>query len=210
MISGFSITTLLVIVNLVATLYAWRNPQIQQSWMLNPYQIQHRRQYYRFITSGFIHANWAHLLFNMIALWSFGEAVEFYFGELFGSAGSIYFLVMYFMALVISDLPTFWKYRDIPNYNALGASGAVSAVVFASVFFNPWSQVLILFIPMPGIIMAVLYLIYSYTGSRRQFGDNINHDAHLFGALFGWLFVIVLEPDMLLYFLETLMEPEIF
>ncbi|HAA15648.1 MAG TPA: rhomboid family intramembrane serine protease [Cytophagales bacterium] len=210
MISGFSVTSLLVLVNVVATIYAWRNPHIQQAWMLNPYQIQHRKQYYRFITSGFIHANWAHLLFNMIALWSFGEVVEIYFYQLFGSMGTVYYLVMYFMALVVSDLTTFWKYRDIPNYNALGASGATSAVVFASVFFSPWSQVLILFIPMPGIIMAVLYLIYSYSGSTRQFGDNINHDAHLFGALFGWLFIIVLKPDLIFYFLEVLMEPELF
>ena len=205
-----SVTLILVVLNVIATLYAWNNPAIMQKWILNPYQVWHRRQLYRVITSGFIHANWMHLIFNMIALYSFGEVVEYYFGSLFTGMGSVYFILMYVLALVVSDLSTLYKYRDIPNYNSLGASGAVSAVVFSSIIFDPWAQIYLWFIPVPGIILGVLFIAYSYMGGRRVLGDNINHEAHLFGALFGFIFTFLLEPNLILYFFEMLKQPRLF
>lgn len=179
--------------------------------MLNPYMVVHQRQWYRVFTSGFIHANTFHLAFNMIALYSFGSFLEMVLHQAYGSIGSLYYLLLYVLALVVSDLSTIEKHKDMVGYNSLGASGAVSAIVFASVLLNPWGQVLIMMIiPLPGILMAILFILYSYFGSNRSFGDNINHDAHLFGALFGWLFMAILDFDFILYFLNELKNPQLF
>lgn len=204
------LTYIIIAANVIASLYAWNHPDVWHRWQLNPYQIHHRKQYFRFITSGFIHLNYQHLIFNMLVLYFFGETLELYFFMVFGQWSPILFLLFYFSSLVVSSLVSYWKYRDIANYNALGASGAVSAVLFATIFFNPWGGLEFLFLPffsIPSIVFAVLYLIYSYYGATRHFGDGIGHDAHLFGALYGWVFPFVLNPNLGLNFLELLSHP---
>jgi membrane associated rhomboid family serine protease len=204
------ITYLLIAVNVIATLYAWNRTDKYYAWMLNPYSVVKRNQYYRILTSGFIHNSWVHLLFNMITLYFFGRNIEVIFSYYFGGAAMIYYLILYFIGMVVADIPSIIKNRENPHYNSLGASGAVSAVLFASILFNPSSRICLYFaLCMPGFIFGVLYIIYSYYAGRRA-GDNINHDAHLYGALFGIVFSIFIKPDVISTFFEQVSNFSIF
>jgi membrane associated rhomboid family serine protease len=171
--------------------------------IFNPYKVSSNNEWYRFITSGFIHADLMHLFINMLVLYSFGTAVEGNYGEFFGENYQLYFILLYFGALVISIAPSYAKHKKDFYYNALGASGAVSAVLFASVIFDPLAPVLVYFIKMPAIVMAVLYVGYEYYMGKKG-GDNINHDAHLWGAIFGVVFTIGLRPHLAADFIERL------
>ncbi len=194
-------TTWILIVTIATSFYAWNKPDIYQKWLLNPYKVKHQRQYWRFITSGFVHLNYMHLFFNMFALFFFGQHVAYYFG----SNGDELMLALYLLGIVISDIPTYLKYRDIPNYNSLGASGGVAAVVFSSIMFDPLNPIYIMFIPygIPGFVLGALYLVYSYYQGKRM-ADNINHDAHLYGAIFGLVFTVLLRPGVVVSFVEQI------
>ena len=180
------------------SVYAWSNPEMLEKGMLEPYLMSRRNdQWYRFITSGFLHADWGHLLFNMFTFYSFGGVVLTYFGQLFGrSTGTLIFLLLYLGGIVISDLPTYFRHRQDRSYRSLGASGGVSSVLFAAVLFYPTAGIRMFPLPMaiPGFIWAGLYLLYSYYMGRRR-GDNINHDAHFYGALYGVVVTLALVPD---------------
>jgi membrane associated rhomboid family serine protease len=196
-----SATTWILIVTIAASFYAWNQHNIYQKWMLNPYQIKHSKQYWRFITSGFVHLNYTHLFFNMFALYFFGQHVAYYFGAM----GNQLLVVLYLSGIVISDIPTYLKYKDIPNYNSLGASGGVAAVLFSSIMFEPLNPIYIMFIPIgiPGFVLGTLYLIYSYYQGKRM-SDNINHDAHLYGAIFGLVFTVLLRPGVIVSFVQQI------
>lgn len=200
-----NITTLLIVITVGISLAAWRDAGLMSRWIMNPYQVAQRGQYYRLLTSGFLHADWGHLLFNMIALYSFGGFIELLFGYLFPGRSTLYYVGFYLIAIVVSDLPTLLRHRTNPGYNSLGASGGVSAIVFAAILFQPLSPIALIFIPIPipGFIFGALYLAYSYYEARRGYG-NVNHDAHLYGGLFGILFLIVVYPDVLPRFLEQI------
>jgi len=204
-------TYILIFVNVVASIYAWNRQEKLYAWMLNPYAVVHRRQYYRIISSGFIHHDWVHLIFNMITFYFFGGNMEYIFSYLYGGNGIVYFLILYFLGMIVADIPSVIKHRDHPNYNSLGASGAVSAVLFASILFNPTNKIYLFFIPVgiPGYIFGILYLIYSYYQGRKM-ADNINHDAHLYGALFGILFSIFIRPAVVPSFFEQVLNHQIF
>lgn len=194
-------TTIILIVTIATSFFAWNREDIYKKWILNPYQIRHNRQYWRFITSGFVHINYMHLFFNMFALFFFGQHVAYYFGL----GGDLLLLVLYLLGIIISDIPTYLKYQDKPQYNSLGASGGVAAVVFSSIMFDPLNPIYILFIPIgiPGFVLGVLYLVYSYYQGKRM-ADNINHDAHLFGAIFGLVFTVMLRPGVVISFVEQI------
>lgn len=181
-----------------ASAYAWSNPEVLDKGMLDPYLMSRRNdQWYRFISSGFLHADWGHLLFNMFTFYSFGGVVLTHFGQQFGSStGTMLFLLLYLGGIVVSDLPTYFRHRQDRNYRSLGASGGVSSVLFAAVLFYPTAGIRMFPLPMaiPGFIWAGLYLLYSYYMGRRR-GDNINHDAHFYGALYGVVLTLVLVPD---------------
>ena len=195
-----SITFLLIGITVIASFYAFNKPYLQSRWMMNPYQIISRRQYYRFITSGFIHQDHMHLLWNMFAFYFFGTAVENDFAILFGDAGMYYFIVLYLSAIVVSDIPTFLKERNNPAYNALGASGGVGAVIFVFIILQPLQEICLYFaLCMPGFIFGLGYMAYSYYQGRKA-NDNINHDAHLFGALYGLVFCVIIYPSALIHF----------
>jgi membrane associated rhomboid family serine protease len=200
-----SITLLIILVTVAVSFYAWNNETVMNGWILNPYQVMRRGQYYRLLTSGFLHADTGHLIFNMFALYSFGSYIERLFGGLFGSSGAVVLLVFYLVAIAVSDLPTLFKHQNDPGYNSLGASGGVSAILFASILYNPLTKLSLFFIPIgiPGFIFGGLYLAYSYYESRRGQG-RINHDAHLYGALFGIVFLIVVYPAVVPSFVQQI------
>lgn len=179
-------------------------------WIMNPYQVAQRGQYYRLLTSGFLHADWGHLFFNMFSLYIFGGFIEQLFGMLFTTSAPIYLVGFYLVAILVSDIPSFLKHRNDPGYNSLGASGGVSAVIFATILYSPLTSICLYFaLCVPGFIFGALYLAYSYYESRRGVG-NVNHDAHFYGALFGIIFMIVVYPPSLTNFFQQVAEWRMF
>jgi membrane associated rhomboid family serine protease len=164
------------------------------------------KEYYRLLSSGFIHGSWIHLLVNMFVLYMFGGAVESKFIAVFGPVmGAINYSILFIVTIVLADIPSMIKHKNNPSYAAVGASGAVSGIVFTYILFEPW-QLLYLYaiIPIPGIIAGILYLLYSSWASKNS-QDNIDHDAHFYGAVTGMCIAILLHPQFLWNFLEKLM-----
>ena len=199
------ITYLLIAVIVITSFYAWNKPNVFQKWLMNPYLINKQREYHRFLTSGLIHSNYGHLFLNMLALFFFGRNVEMVFGYILGPSGKIIFIIFFLLGIVVSDIPTYLKYKNLPHYNSLGASGGVSALVFSSIMFFPLQKIYIMFIPfgIPGFIIGILYLAYSYYQSKNM-SDGINHDAHFYGAVFGVVFTIIISPGSLANFINEI------
>ncbi|MBL7816759.1 MAG: rhomboid family intramembrane serine protease [Saprospiraceae bacterium] len=201
-----SITLIIVAITVLASIQAFNNLSIFDKFRHAPY-IEHRhKEYYRWLTSGFLHVDYIHLAVNMFVFYQFGEAVEGIYQDIFSSelGGSLLFLLMYLTSIVCGDLVTFVKHKDNPYYTAVGASGGVSGVLFAFVLFSPWSEIRLYgIIPLPTIAWGVLYLAYEQWASRNS-KDNIGHDAHFFGALAGMVVTIVLEPKILTYFVDQI------
>ena len=192
-----SITIIIAIVTVLVSVGAFNNQKIMDDLIFYPPAISKRNQWYRFFSCGLIHADWGHLLFNMYALYIFGagqrqSGVEYTFKDVFADKGSILYLVMYIAALGACLIPTYLKNKDNYHYRSLGASGAVSAVVFAYMLFDPMSKMGLLFLPIyiPGFLFGLLYLGIS-SWLEKKGGGNINHSAHIWGAVFGIAFVIV-------------------
>jgi membrane associated rhomboid family serine protease len=198
------ITYILIGITVAISFIAWERRTLMSMFMMNPYRIHRSHEYHRFITSGFIHKDHMHLLFNMFSFYFFGLAIENVFGQIFGDKGGIYFIVMYILAIIVSDLPSYFKHKDNPRYNSLGASGGVSAIIFAFIIFEPLADICIyIAFCMPGFILGTLYIGFSYYQGKKS-NDNINHDAHLYGALFGFVFCAVLYPQSLPYFIDQI------
>ena len=174
--------------------------------LFNAYSVWHRKEWYRMLGYGFVHGGWGHLFFNMLTLYFFGGVVEEYFSLAFGdTAGLVLFVVFYISAIVVSTVGDLVKYRNDRSYNAVGASGAVSAILFASILFEPRMGIYIYLIPVPvpGYIFAPLYLLYCWYMAKRN-ADNIGHTAHFWGALYGLVFPLACRPDILGHFLSKL------
>lgn len=198
-------TIFLVGITSFFSILAFNKRELLYKYQFNAYQILKRHQYLRLLLHGFLHANWTHLLVNMIVLYSFGRGLETYFNHLFGSSSVALFLLLYLSAIIIAPVYSLIKHRNDYLYNAVGASGAVSAVVFADIIFDPWSKIYFFgILPIPGILFALLYLVYSWQMSKRP-GENIAHDTHFFGAIYGALFPFLFHPQLLPYFLEQLL-----
>jgi membrane associated rhomboid family serine protease len=198
------ITIALIAITCVVSWMAFNNRKLMDRLILWPPAIERHKQYDRLMGYGFIHADFMHLFFNMFTLFFFGRYMEGTITELTGSPWI--YLGFYLAALVVSILPTYLKHQKDPNYRSLGASGAVSAVLFAFILLDPWATIGVMFIPMPAIVFAVLYVAYSIWMDRRG-GDNVNHGAHLAGAAFGVLFMVIMEPRVLGHFLQQLGQP---
>ncbi len=197
-------TIIIIAITAVLSVLAFNKPEILYKYQFNPYQIFHRKQYIRLVSHAFLHANWSHLLINMLVLFSFGQSLEKNFEIIFGRLGLPYYLLLYLGAVLVSPIYSLIRNRNNSTYNAVGASGAVSAVVFASIFLAPWSRIYFFgLIPIPGIVFAFLYLLYSWQMSKRN-RDNIAHDTHFFGAIIGLIIPIILNPKLLSYFIDQL------
>ncbi|HOX71445.1 MAG: rhomboid family intramembrane serine protease [Dokdonella sp.] len=197
-------TLAIIVITCAISFPAFSNPKLIDRLILWPPAISRGKQYYRLLTYGFLHADGRHLLFNMITLYFFGRYIETFISSYIGTLG---FVIFYLTAIVVSILPTYMKNAGNPAYRSLGASGAVSAVLFAFVLLQPWATILIFVIPCPAIIYAVAYIGYSIY-MDRQGSDNINHSAHLWGAAYGVLFLLTMEPRLIGVFLEQLTQPQ--
>lgn len=202
-----SITVILLIMTGFISYQAFNNPEMRSKLIFYPATIKSSGEYYRFLTSGFIHGDWGHLFINMFVLYQFGRfAEEQVFPLLFGETmGKFVYLVFYLAAIVLSSIPTYFRHQDNYGYAALGASGATSALVFTYILFDPWQW--FIFPPLPAILVGIGFLVYSSYMDKRG-SDNIGHNAHLWGAIFGLFFtvvsILVLQPALLDYIISAL------
>ncbi|RZK83149.1 MAG: rhomboid family intramembrane serine protease [Pedobacter sp.] len=199
-INNTPVASFIFIFTIVTSIYAFNDNSLFGKFMLNPYNVSRRYKIYTLITSGLIHADWMHLIFNMITFFSFGFALE-------GMIGSINFGILYFVSLIVSDIPSVIKHKNDIWYNSLGASGAISAVLFSYVLFQPFSRMYIMPIPVPiwAIVFGPLYLLYCVYAAKQS-RDNINHDAHFFGALSGMILTVLLVDNVIPNFIAKLLE----
>jgi membrane associated rhomboid family serine protease len=204
----FNPVLILIGLTVAISAYAWSNRDLMESWIMEPYVMARNGQWYRLLTSGFLHADWSHLLFNMFAFYSFSPVVLSTLAQGYGlGVGLGLFLLLYLGGIFVSDLPTYFKHRDDRNYRSLGASGGVASVLFASILLFPVNSngggIIIFPLPFPiqPFLFGFLYLAYSYYMGRRR-GDNVNHDAHFYGALYGVLLIMALVPGVVSHFIE--------
>ena len=200
-----TITIIIIAITCLVSYLSFSNEKLMDDLIFYPPAITRDHQWYRFVTSGFIHADMMHLGFNMLTLYFFGRNWEIVYTEYLG-VSKLWYVILYFSALIISQIPSYLKNRNSYYYRSLGASGAVSAIVFSMILLMPWSTLYVFIIPVPAIIYAVFYLGYSVYMSRKG-GDSVNHDAHLWGAIFGIIFSIALHPDVLTIFLQEMSHP---
>ena len=191
---------IIIIVTCLISWYGLSHPRFVDDWILNPSVADRKKQYYRYISYGFVHADMPHLIFNMITLFFFGRVMEGFFAPHFGGFG---YFVFYFGALVCSILPTAVAQKNNPRYSTLGASGGVSAVLFSFILLQPWSLIYIYFIPVPAILYGVGYFAYTFYMDKKG-GDNVNHSAHLWGSVYGVLVTVLLEPTAVAGFFSRL------
>jgi membrane associated rhomboid family serine protease len=186
------VTILIIALTVITSLIAFNKEDVMNKLIFYPPAVAGKNEWYRFFSCGLIHANIPHLIFNMYALYLFGAGVESKFGVIFGDKGKLLYVIMYVAALAVCLLPTYNKNKENTRYYSLGASGAVSAVVFCYMLFEPLMGVGLVFIPVyiSGFLFGILYLVISYALDKRGKG-NVNHSAHIWGALFGIAFIII-------------------
>lgn len=200
----FTITIVIIIITAIISFTAFSSEKIINDLIFWPPMIKEKHQYYRFITSGLIHADIPHLAFNMLTLYFFGRLVEeILFIPRIGKMG---YLLFYIGGIIVSEIPSYIKHQNNYSYRSLGASGAVTAVLFSFILLAPWQTIYVFFLPVPAIIFAALYVGYSIYMDRKG-GDNVNHSAHLWGAAWGVGFTLIMEPAIINRFLDQLMHP---
>lgn len=201
-------TIFLIVIITLVSIAAFRYRKLLVMFDLSPSRLVHRREYYRIFTHAFLHADYVHLIVNMIVFFSFGVSIERIFGqlqanEMIGSA-HVHYAVLFVLGILLSAVSTIIRHRNNPSYSSVGASGMVSAMVFAHIFFQPMQKIYFYFaIPIPGIVFGILYLVYSsYMGRKKR--DNINHEAHLWGAVFGFIYPLIMNPSLARVFIDHL------
>jgi membrane associated rhomboid family serine protease len=200
----FTLNLIIIIVTALISISAFSNNNLFQSWLFNPYVVKLRNEWHRVVTHAFIHADYGHLLVNMFVLFFFGRNMEMILITSYGFMGKLYFLLLYFGGIIFATLPAFKKHINNPSYNAVGASGAVSAVLFAHILVMP-TEILYLYfaIPLPSFLFGIGYLWYSVWMDKKS-NDNVAHDAHFWGALFGILFMVALDVRYLADFFSQI------
>lgn len=199
-----SITLIILAITVVVSIMAINDTDLKYKLTFSPYSVKHHNRWWLVFTHGFVHADYTHLLMNMLTLYFLGQGVENEMLFYFGAKGSLYFVLLYLGGLVFATIPAFYKHSENPGYLSLGASGAVSAIVFGFILFEPTATLYLYFaIPVPGILVGIGFLIYeSY--ANRNLRTNIAHDAHLAGAIFGALFLILVDYNILILFFNKL------
>lgn len=187
-----NITVAIILITALVSIWGFSNQKVKENLIFYGPAVSRQKQWYRFFTCGLIHADWAHLIFNMISLAFLGAAVEQGFNDIFGAVGIWIYILFYISALAVSVLPTYNRHKHNHYYRSLGASGAVSAVIFAGLMLQPTMSIYLYLIPIPipGFIFGPLYLLLSAYMDRQGSG-NINHSAHIWGALYGLAFIVV-------------------
>jgi membrane associated rhomboid family serine protease len=202
------VTLIIVIITVLTSVAAFRRRELFYRLDLSPARVVHKKEYYRIFTHAFLHADYFHLGINMLVLYSFGSYIEGVFSQLEAAgvifSGPLSFILLYASSIALASVSTVTRYRNNEAYSAVGASGAVSAIVFTYIFFAPLEKIYFyMVLPIPGILFGILYLVYSsYMGRRKS--DNINHSAHFWGAVVGFVFPILLEPSLFKVFLQNL------
>ena len=200
------VTLIIILITAGVSILCFNGTLDGNALKFNAYDIWHRKQWHRMLSYGLVHGGWGHLFFNMLTLYFFGTVVERYFQAAFGhTPGIVLYVVLYVSALAVSTIGDLVKYKDNYGYNAVGASGAVSAVLFASILFEPKMGIYIYLIPIPvpGYIFAPLYLLYCWYMAKRNM-DNIGHTAHFWGAVYGFVFPLLFRPDIFWHFISQL------
>ena len=200
------ITLVIIVITAAVSILCFSRQDAFNKLKFSAYQVWHRRQWHQMLSYGLVHGGWGHLLFNMITLYCFGRIVEQYFSAAFGaSTGPVLYAVLYVSAIAVSTVGDLIKFRNDPSYSAVGASGAVSAILFAAILFEPKMGIYIYLIPVPvpAYIFAPIYLVYCIVMARKNV-DNIGHSAHFWGAVYGLLFPLLLRPDIFTHFLNQL------
>jgi len=205
MLSATFVNLAIIAVTCVVSFAGFSNPRLIDRLILWPPAITRGREYWRLASCGLIHADGQHLLFNMITLYFFGGLIEQFYAAKVGEIG---YLLFYVGGLVVSSLPSWQRHRDDAGYRSLGASGAVSAALFAFILLRPWATIYVFVVPVPAVVYAVLYLAYTVYMDRQR-ADRINHSAHLWGALYGIVVTALIEPRVLGAFLRQLLQPSI-
>ncbi len=201
-------TFIIIFITAVVSVICFRNRQYFDKLSLIPYRVVHNREWYRIISHGLVHADYVHLIVNMIVLLSFGQYLEQLF-KAYQHAGTIWnssisFLLLYFGGMAAASVYDIVKFKNNPHYASIGASGAVAAVIFASIFFNPWNKIYFFgIIPIPGIIFGVLYILYCQYMSKHE-GGVINHNAHMYGSIFGFIYPMLMDPSFIHIFLQKI------
>lgn len=196
-----SITIIIIAITSIISYLGFQNRELIGKLMLYPIVMRSPLQAYRLITSGFVHSNTAHLIFNMVTLYFVGTILENMV------LGTQQFVLLYLSGIVVASLPSYYKRMHDPEYAAVGASGGVAALIFAFIYVAPWQLIyLFFFLPIPAIVFAIAYLIYSYVMSKKR-DQNIGHDAHFYGSVYGLLFMLVIDPSHGMSFIERLMRP---
>jgi membrane associated rhomboid family serine protease len=193
-------TLVIIAITCAISFYAFSNSIFFNQFKFYPYSMARNAEYPRWILHGFLHGDISHLLFNMFSLYFAGQIAE----QIFGFA--TVFAIFYIAAIIVSSIPDYISNKNNTFYSSIGASGAVSATLFSIVLFNPWGTVYIYFLPVPFIVFAVGYILYSFYMSKQN-ADNIGHTAHLSGAIFGLVATIVYRPDSIHRFLSEILNP---
>ena len=200
------VTLIIILITSAVSILCFSGKLNASTLRFNAYDIWHRKKWYKMLSYGLVHSGMGHLFFNMLTLYFFGTVVERYFKVAFGDTqGIILYVILYVSAIIVSTIGDLVKYKDNYYYNAVGASGAVSAVLFASILFEPKMGIYIYLIPIPvpGYIFAPLYLFYCWYMAKRNM-DNIGHTAHFWGAVYGLVFPLIIRPDIFQHFLSQL------
>lgn len=201
------ISIIIILATVILSMLCFKNHSISEALNFNPSRIIQKKEYYRFVSHAFVHGDWVHLLVNMFVFFSFGIYVENSFAQLEAeeiiSSSKLSFILLYFGGIIIASIRSFMKYKNQPWYRSVGASGAVSAVLFTSIFLSPMSEIYFYgVLPVKGIVFGILYLVYSSYMNRKS-KDNINHDAHFWGAVYGFVFPLFLDLGLIDNFLNS-------
>jgi len=205
-----SVTLVIIVLTVAISFWAWQNPASFDKYAFYPSKVWKRKEYIRFFSSSLLHVSGMHLFFNMMTFFFFGPTVERYFDLYSPGNGALYLGILYVTAMVVSELGTLFKYKDNSGFSSVGASGAVSAVLFSAIWFNPTSQILVMFIPMPGFAFGAIYLLYTAYAAKNDYTGQINHDAHFYGSMWGVLYTLALIPATVAVFFDQLIHFQLF